>query len=348
MYVCVYTNAHDALSHTLARARSLSGKCFVYDLTCVPQVIMSSASPPTASSSTAGAQTSGPASSSAPNGPHSSHHSSFHGTLPPLDLISAPDISTRHVAFLDHAGSMLATAGAGAPAHKPAPGTKPSSIRIWDLLRPAGHSCVAVLAPHDVGCCALLPVSTRGLLVSGGMRGDMCVSRFGTWQTLLRVEAHKGPLTALVMAPERSGVSAGGSAYDGDGTRTSSAEAGSPSAATSSMLDGFVSAGSDGQVRVWGLDFLLQSGGEAGYSGYAANMSNNSFSHGEAADGKEAHAALRALSHAAAGVGASISVGAGGLGGGGITGMAATGDALFVVADGGLVRRPWVLAPAQP
>ena len=146
MYVCVYTNAHDALSHTLARARSLSGKCFIYDLTYVPQVIMSSASPPTASSSTAGAQTSGPASSSAPNGPHSSHHSSFHGTLPPLDLILAPDISTRHVAFLDHAGSMLATAGAGAPAHKPAPGTKPSSIRIWDLLRPAGHSCVAVLA----------------------------------------------------------------------------------------------------------------------------------------------------------------------------------------------------------
>jgi len=77
----------------------------------------------------------------------------------------------------------------------------------------------------------LLAVPCSGLLLSGGIKGDIVAICCTSWAPLLTIPGHKGTLTSLAMAPST----------------------------TSRALGHFVSGGADGDIKVWDLQMMLAS-----------------------------------------------------------------------------------------
>jgi hypothetical protein len=75
------------------------------------------------------------------------------------------------------------------------------SVRVWDLLRPTSRSCVASVTVHDGGCGALLAHPSRPLLISGGIKGDICLTSTLSWRPLCTIPAHKGAVKCMTLVP---------------------------------------------------------------------------------------------------------------------------------------------------
>ena len=103
------------------------------------------------------------------------------------------------------------------------------SVRVWDLLRPTSRSCVASVAVHDGGCGALLAHPSRPLLISGGVKGDICLTSTLSWRPLCTIPAHKGAVKCMTLVPP---------------------------ACTPGHWGYFVSGASDGDIKLWDLEAL--------------------------------------------------------------------------------------------
>lgn len=122
----------------------------------------------------------------------------------PVDLIQAHSRRCYDVSFLDN-GSLIGTAGSGSA----------SSVCVWDLLMPPSSACAAALNLHEGSANSLCHYNEKHLLISGGHKGDICVTDTRTWRCLRTVHnAHRLATRALCISPSGNIIVSGST--DGD------------------------------------------------------------------------------------------------------------------------------------
>lgn len=122
----------------------------------------------------------------------------------PVDLIQAHSKRCYDICFLDK-GTLLGTAGSGSS----------SSVCVWDLLMPPSSACAAALNLHDHAANSLCHFQGKHLLISGGHKGDICVTDTRTWRCLRTIHnAHKLATRSLCLSPAGNLIVSGST--DGD------------------------------------------------------------------------------------------------------------------------------------